>query len=69
MRITKHKKIYISWLDLARDLTRYLNVNTVSGDFKVLNHLKLAKVMIFNIWLHWCKQVEAKQLILIFIEA
>ena len=49
--------------------TKYLDVDTIPDDFKVLNPSKLTKQMIIDLWCHWSGRAMAKLPILIFIKA
>ena len=46
VRVTKHNNIHISWLELARTPTKYLDIDTLPEGFEVLDPLKMTKRMI-----------------------
>jgi len=60
--------MYVPWLELARTLTKYLDINTLPEGFEVLDPSKMTKRMISQLWFHWTKWANAKQPILIFLE-
>ena len=49
MRINKHKKVHVPWLEQARDPIWYLDADTIPKDFKVLDPSKLTKAMIYSL--------------------
>jgi hypothetical protein len=69
VRITKRDKVHVPWLELGRMPMKYLDVNTIPKDFKMLDPSKLTKTMIGQLWDHWSERAKAKLPILIFIKA
>lgn len=69
MRITGRKKVHVPWLELARNPTEYLDVDTIPNGFKVLDPSKLTVAMIDRLWFHWSSRAAAKLPILIFTSA
>jgi hypothetical protein len=68
VRITKHTKVHVPWLELAR-MPDCLDVDTIPEGFKVLDPSKLTKKMVSDLWSHWSERAEAELPILIFIKA
>ncbi|KAG8219311.1 hypothetical protein J3R82DRAFT_183 [Butyriboletus roseoflavus] len=69
MRITKHDKVHVPWLELVRMPTKYLDADTIPEGFEMLDPSKLTKVMISCLWSYWVAQAKVKVPILIFIKA
>lgn len=69
MRISQNKRGRVPWLELALRPTKYLDVDTIPNDFKVLDPSKLTNDMVKNLLHHWTARARAKLPILIFTAA